>query len=58
MRDCNNKGYHKGTTILADVGKQILGQQRLMKLECAKGGFDMQIAPIQSKINDLEKQRD
>lgn len=58
MRDCNQKGYHKGTTILAGVGKQILAQQRLLKLETAKGGFDMQIAPIQSKITDLEKQRD
>ena len=58
MRSCREKGYEKGRSILADVGRQIFSQQRLLSLELTKGGTDTQIEKIQKNIKCLEYDRD
>lgn len=45
--------------MLAGVGKQILGKQRLLELEKVKGGFSHTDAQVTRKeLKDLEHQRD
>ena len=39
MRSCREKGYEKGRSILANIGRDILNQQRLLEFEVTRGGI-------------------
>lgn len=51
MRSCREKGYEKGRSILAEIGKEILSQHRSLELELVRGGNQSaQMTPIQGKL--------